>query len=121
MAWRHHYRNNPHHWQYWLDKNGEPEEIPIIYLEQMIADWECMAIKFGDTAQQYYLNNYKRINLEYNTRLLLEHMLDLNDSMTHNYGHTLEDFASKYDETTFNSYFGWIKDKYGVDTYKILK
>ena len=119
-AWRHHYLNNPHHWQYWINKNGEPEEIPTKYLKQMIADWEAMALKFGDTAQQYYLNNYRNINLEYNTRLMLEYMLDLNYSMAHKYGHILEDFADMYNEEVYNNCFGFIRNKYGVDSYKVL-
>lgn len=120
-AWQHHYKNNPHHWNYWIDESGEPQSMEFKYLKQMIADWEGMSLKFGDTAQQYYLNNYKKINLEYNTRLMLEMMLNLNDSLAHGYGHTLEDFANKYDKESYNAYFGFIKDKYGIDTYKLLK
>jgi hypothetical protein len=120
-AWEHHYKNNPHHWEYWLDQNGKPQFIPPLYREQMIADWEGMALKFGDTAQSYYLKNYKKINLEYGTRVLLELALDLNDSPAHNCGRTLEDFAKSNDEQTYNKYFGYIKDQYGIDTYNLLK
>ena len=71
-AWEHHYTNNFHHWQYWLDENGEPKEIPNKYLEQMIADWEGMALKFGDTAQTYYLKNKDKIKLTRITRAKVE-------------------------------------------------
>lgn len=120
-AWEHHYKNNPHHWNYWLDDNGNPTLIPNEYLEQMIVDWEAMSLKFGGNAQEYYLKNYKKIKLDDNTRLRLEYFLGLNDSMMYNYGNTLEQFVSMYTEDKYNSYFGFIKDKYGIDTYALLK
>lgn len=49
QAWEHHYKNNPHHWQYW------------------------------------------------------------------------KEFANMQDEQQYNLNFGYIKENYGVDTYKILK
>lgn len=119
-AWKHHYQNNPHHWQYWLKKDGTPKPIPYKYLEQMAADWEGMALKFGDTAQGYYLKNYKKINMEYNSRMWLEHILDLNVSMHHNYGHTLEDLLHVCGEEWWDRNQGFMKDKYGVDLKQIL-
>jgi len=120
-AWEHHYKNNPHHWDYWLDEKGVPQSIPNQYLQQMIADWEAMSLKFGGSAQEYYLNNYNKIKLECNTRIILEMMLGLNDSFAHNYGHTLEEFANKYNESDYNMIFGFIKEKYGVDSHELLK
>lgn len=120
-AWEHHYKNNPHHWNYWLDENGDQQPIPEKYLWQMISDWEAMSLKFGDSAQVYYLNNYRKIKLEYNTRLLLEFMLNINDSLAHNYGHTLIEFATMWDENEYNMVFKFIKDGYGIDSYELLK
>lgn len=120
-AWEHHYKNNPHHWDHWLDEKGVPQRIFGQYLEQMIADWEAMSLKFGGSAQEYYLNNYSKIILERNTRMELEMMLGLNDSLAHNYGHTLEEFANKYDESDYNMIFSFIKGRYGIDTYELLK
>jgi len=120
-AWEHHYKNNPHHWDYWLDAKGIPQRMDSKYLNQMIADWEAMSLKFGGFAQEYYLRNYNNIKLEYNTRLLLEMMLKINDSLANNYGHTLEEFVIMYDENEYNRYFGFIKDVYGVDSYGLLK
>jgi|GEM_PF-1863360 len=119
-AWEHHYKNNPHHWDHWLDENGKPKPIPDRYLRQMISDWEVMSLKFGGSAQEYYLNNYRKIKLEYETRMILEMMLNLNDSLACNYGHTLEDFANMDDEDTYNRYFGFIRDRYGIDSYELL-
>jgi len=120
-AWEHHYKNNPHHWNHWLDEKGVPQVIPSQYLEQMISDWEGMSLKFGGSAQEYYLKNYRKVELEYNTRVLLEFMLDINDSLTHNYGHTLIEFATMWNEKEFNNFFEYIKKKYGVDSYKLLR
>jgi hypothetical protein len=119
-AWEHHYKNNPHHWEYWLDENGEPKPIPEKILWQMIADWEGMALKFGDTAQAFYLKNYKKIKLEYNTRMWLEHMLDINVSMYHNYGHTLEGLIESCGLEWWDRNYGFFKDKYGVDLLEVL-
>jgi hypothetical protein len=55
-AWKHHYTHNKHHWDYW---SAEHQEMPREYIKQMICDWKGMARKFGDTAQAYYLKNYK--------------------------------------------------------------
>jgi len=120
-AWEHHYKNNPHHWDHWLDDKGVPQKMDSKYLNQMIADWEAMSLKFGGFAQEYYLNNYNNIKLDYDTRLLLEMMLGLNDSLANNYGHTLEEFVVMWDENEYNRYFGFIKYVYGVDSYGLLK
>ena len=76
-AWEHHYKNNPHHWQYWLAPNGEPQPMSKEAIEQMIADWEGMAIELGDTAQEYYLKYHNQMQLSPDTRLYIEHRLSL--------------------------------------------
>ncbi|TDO92372.1 hypothetical protein DFR79_106185 [Halanaerobium saccharolyticum] len=84
MAWRHHYYNNPHHWQHWLDTDGNPIEIPDKYIEQMIIDWEAMGIKFNDTAKEYYLKNKNKIKLTPHTRTNLEIKLKMGDQNAKN-------------------------------------
>lgn len=92
-AWEHHYEHNKHHWKHWCYdwdeyydggfveledcKLEEPKTIPFKYIEQMVCDWEAMSIKFGGTAQQYYLENYFKLNLSEWTRWRLENMLEL--------------------------------------------
>lgn len=115
-AWESHYKRNEHHPEHW---NSNP--IPNKHILQMICDLEAMSLKFGDTAQEYYLNNYHKWNLDYDSRLELEMMLDINDSPIHNYGHTLEDFANMCNEELYNDYFSDLKEKYGIDTYKMLR
>ena len=120
-AWEHHYKNNPHHWDHWLDENGVPKPIPDRYLRQMLADWEAMGLKFGDTAQAYYLNNYRKIKLDRDTRMELEMMLGLNDSLAHNYGHTLEEFVVKLKENEYKQIFEFIEKWHGIDSYELLR
>ena len=114
-ALEHHYKNNSHHWNYY---NGEDMDYKDI--QEMICDWKAMAKKFNSTAQEFYLKNYKKMNLSWNTRMYIELILDLNFSEAHGYGHTMEKFAEMYNEEDYNNYFGWIKEKYGIDTYKMF-
>lgn len=37
-AWTHHYKNNPHHWQYWI-RADKPVAMFEEDLREMIADW----------------------------------------------------------------------------------
>lgn len=136
-AWVHHYSVNKHHWNHWcydwekyynlpsIDiedcKLEHPEQIPHDYLIYMICDWEAMGYKFNDTPQQYYLNNYKKIEMDYDSRMMLEFYLGINDSAFNNYGHTIEHFVNMYDEETFNRCFGFIKKHHDVDIYTLLK
>jgi len=82
LAWKHHYENNDHHWEHWLNDGGsfrediDPEysthstvkqvndyaKVYIGYIE-MICDWTAMGYKFGDTALQYYEKNGDKIRI----------------------------------------------------------
>lgn len=116
IAWEHHYKNNKHHWNYWIG-----QDMPYKYIIQMICDWKGMSRKFGDTAQEFYLKNYKKMDLSWRTRMDIELILNLNLSDAYNYGHTMEQFAKMYDKETYDIHFGFTKDKYGIDSYELLK
>lgn len=135
LAWEHHFMNNKHHWEYWCYDLEEywmgsikleycklktPNDMPYKYIKQMICDWKGMSRKFGDTAQEFYLKNYNKMELSDKTRLTIELELGINDSPIHNYGHTLKQFADMYDKETYDSYFGFIKEKYRIDSYELL-
>lgn len=111
VAVDHHYKHNKHHWNHWRGK-----DMPAKYIEQMILDWKGMSRKFGDTPQAYYLKNYN-MNLSFYTRMYVEMALNLN----FRYGHTMGQVAKMYDRETYDVYFGWIKDEYGIDSYELLK
>jgi hypothetical protein len=118
-AWRHHYFNNKHHWQYWTSRDEEdvPIDIPSKYIRQMVVDWTAMGIKFGDTAQEYYLDNYNEIELTEKTRYKLEWYLELNETLYK----SLKEFYKSVHRDVFFRENGWIEDKYDVDLDSILK
>lgn len=62
-AWEHHKANNPHHWETWTTiPAGVPNEHAC-HLVCMVCDWMAMGMKFGDTAEEFYEANKKRIIL----------------------------------------------------------
>lgn len=75
-AWEHHYKNNKHHWNYWIG-----QDMPEMYIRQMICDWKAMSRKFGGTAQEFYMKNHDKIQLTHCSRVLLEFNLGLIDSV----------------------------------------
>lgn len=76
IAWEYHYKHNKHHWNYWIGR-----EMPEKYIKQMICDWKAMGRKFGDTAQEFYMKNHDKINLNHSSRVLLEFNLGLIDGV----------------------------------------
>ncbi|HFD2052130.1 TPA: DUF5662 family protein [Clostridium perfringens] len=81
-AWKLHYKRNKHHWNHWIIYNGEILiDMPEKYIKQMICDWKGMARKFGDTAQEFYMKNYDKIQLTRKSRLDLEFELGLIDGV----------------------------------------
>lgn len=80
-AWWHHFQNNPHHWQHWIDEEGEFKtdidlyDIKLAYVE-MICDWQAMGYVFGDTAKQYYDSNKNTIKIYPQLQDWLEDLLN---------------------------------------------
>lgn len=62
LAWRHHYYNNPHHWDWWYE-TGNMDNMKMPYVVEMICDWEAMGYKFGNTSKQWYEQNKYKIHL----------------------------------------------------------
>lgn len=52
-AWKHHWMNNEHHPEYWLG-----EDIPYIYILEMLCDWGSFSIDKGDLSElsAFYYN-----------------------------------------------------------------
>ena len=68
-AWLHHKGHNPHHPEYWIDREtNEPKDMPDIYIAEMLLDWAGMGIKFGDTAYEYYMKERDNKPLSENTK-----------------------------------------------------
>lgn len=83
-AWLHHIHNNPHHWQYWVLINDNPNEGEIIidmpdeYIIEMICDWMSFSFKKGDINElfSFYESRSKYMKLSDNTRKKVEDILD---------------------------------------------
>lgn len=74
IAWKHHYLNNSHHWEYWL-KNGKPEEMDKIAIAEMLLDWEAMGVYKKNSPLDFYNANKARMLLGKQTRQLVEFTL----------------------------------------------
>lgn len=150
IAWQHHYEYNKHHWNHWCYdwllyyntdikledcKLSEPEYMPGKYLIQMICDWEAMSIKFGGSAQSYYLNNYYQIELHRESRWILEGKLNLyskymdqgDESYYLTIGEILDDVTNKSQnpnfegpEEFFNKYYDNENKKFDLNVYECL-
>ena len=53
QAWKHHWMNNEHHPEFWLG-----EDMPYIYILEMICDWGSFSIDKGDLKElsDFYYN-----------------------------------------------------------------
>ena len=76
-AWEHHYMNNEHHPEYWLG-----EDMPYIYILEMICDWGSFSIDKGDLKElsDFYYNKAKddpEKNLSENTKIIIEEILSI--------------------------------------------
>ena len=69
VAWKHHYDNNPHHWQYWTDSHGElddekydSEKVKLAYIE-MLCDQLAMSMQFNNRPDEWYESNKDNMKL----------------------------------------------------------
>jgi hypothetical protein len=78
-AWEHHWRHNPHHWQYWLARGDgtRPAPIPETYTREMVADWYGAGMAQGkpDVAAWYSQNGHRML-LHPVTRALVERLMN---------------------------------------------
>lgn len=75
-AWRHHYTNNLHHWD-WYYENNRMDSMPLINVVHMICDWEAMSYKKGGTTKEWYSKEKKDIHLGDRQRKFAEGLIDI--------------------------------------------
>lgn len=83
-AWLKHICNNPHHWQYWVLINDEPNEgeipldMPYNYILEMICDWWAFSWNSGDLTEMFdwYEAHKDYMKLSPRTRRNVEYILD---------------------------------------------
>ena len=81
-AWKHHWMTNEHHPEYWLG-----EDIPYIYILEMLCDWGSFSIDKGDLGElsDFYFNKARddeEKNLSPNTKETIEHILSCIEAAT---------------------------------------
>lgn len=84
-AWLHHIHNNPHHWQYWVLIEDDPEngrnfvciEMPKHYIIEMVCDWWAFswASKNLYAIFDWYRAHFANIKLHEKSQLYLEKVL----------------------------------------------
>lgn len=85
-AWLHHIHQNPHHWQYWVLLEDDPETglpcktlpIPLPYIFEMIADWWSFSWKSGNLFEifEWYGEHRDKQYIDPNSRAILERILE---------------------------------------------
>ena len=83
-AWLRHIHYNPHHWQYWILRQDDPNEgeivleIPVNYLIEMICDWWSFSWSKGDLREifNWYDQHKDYMKLGTKTRRTVEDILD---------------------------------------------
>lgn len=81
LAWNHHQKCNPHHWQYWVlvkDSGGQVIlDMPLEYIIEMACDWQSFSLKNSEsTAYNWYQDNKSKMMLSDTTRSSLEDILE---------------------------------------------
>ena len=83
MAWLRHIHHNPHHWQYWVLINDDPNEgeiimnMPYNYIIEMICDWWAFSWAAGDLYEifNWYEAHKNYMKLSDNTRKTVDDIL----------------------------------------------
>ena len=84
-AWLRHLHRNPHHWQYWILINDDPElgeivmDMPINYMIEMICDWWAFSWDKGNLMEMFkwYDERKDYIKLSEKTRRGVENILGM--------------------------------------------
>lgn len=82
-AWLMHIHSNPHHWQYWMLFNDDPEEgdilidIPYNYILEMICDWWSFSFKKGNLYEifDWYNERVDKIKISPKTKTQVKYIL----------------------------------------------
>ena len=92
LAWRHHWQNNPHHWEYWRSTSDDPApgrgwpvgpsingslEMPETYVREMVADWIAASKAYtgSEDIRPWYEKTKDRQVMHPRTRSLVEELI----------------------------------------------
>lgn len=77
-GWKHHYLNNDHHPEYWVDElTGNIKDMPVECIAEMLLDWEAMSMKFGGNTYDFYMKEKDIKPLSENTKQIIESLIGL--------------------------------------------
>jgi len=82
IAWNHHQKCNPHHWQYWMlisDDHPEPEclDMPLKYIAEMCCDWHSFSKKNPkSTAYAWWNDNKDKIKVSAKTARTIDALVE---------------------------------------------
>ena len=82
VAWNHHCKHNPHHWEYWIIPKKEANiilDMPQEMILEMLCDWSAMSLVFKNLPSEFYTKHKQEIILSSRTRVLLEIWLPVFD------------------------------------------
>ena len=74
VAWLNHIHRNPHHWQYWIIINDDPNEgenlleIPYHYIIEMICDWWAFSWEKGNLHEIFDWHNQHKDYMKLNSK-----------------------------------------------------
>lgn len=81
LAWLHHQKSNPHHWQYWVLIRDEgdivPMDMPVSEICNMLSDWHAFSRRdLSSTAYTWYMKNGSKMILSDNTRKIIDVLIE---------------------------------------------
>ena len=75
-AWKHHYMNNPHHPEFWIDHDGMAMDMDDEYIVEMVMDWLAMSRYFNSDMVEWYYSEGKNNNFSDITRSKVEKIVE---------------------------------------------
>lgn len=77
-AWVHHYKNNPHHVEYWCTDGLNPErDMELCYILELYCDWKSVSILKGGNPYKFYISSEERKMMTEKTRKVLEELFSI--------------------------------------------
>lgn len=85
IAWNHHQKSNPHHWQHWVMYKGngrnEAVDMPMMYIIEMLCDWTEMSVKFNNFPSVWYLEERQNMLLSEWTDYMINEYMPIMDEV----------------------------------------
>ena len=77
-AWKHHYMNNKHHWEYWV-LHDVPTEMRDMYAQEMVADLAGTGkVKQGEWEfNKWYDKNSHELNIHYKSKAVIHESMGI--------------------------------------------